>query len=682
MTISFETLRWTGARLGPDNPLPPLKLLAASRAGLQGETFPADAWHNLQLGELNTLLPYSEQNGYDRHREQLELPSAILENELMRVTVLPSLGGRVWSIHHKRTGRELLHTNTVIQPANLALRNAWFSGGIEWNIGMVGHSPHTMSPLFCAVAEDSTGHEVLRMWEYERIRQLAYCIDIWLEGELLLCAVNIENANPSEVPLYWWSNVAVPETPATRVLAPADDAIKIDYQGRYQLQALPRENGVDLSYPSNSSYASDYYFDLHHGAMPWVAALDERGAGIFQASTALLLGRKLFMWGSSRGGKRWQSFLAEPGSSYIEIQGGLCRTQLEYLGMPAGARWSWLEAYGLLEAEASSVHGVDWRTATAAAQESLASVVDAERLEDRHQRWREQPPVMVGEVKQHGSGWGVLEEERRRRNNEQPLSNLVQFPLRAIGNAAPWLRLLESGVFGGDAPTLTQHEWLPLLELATATEPAAQAERLLHLGLMEYARGEFAAAEAAWRASLNRRPSVLAARNLAVLLLNRGDTAGAVTELQRAWRSGGPERNLALELADALFTAGDFAGCVAFLAELPRDLQVDGRLQVMTARALLRFGHLDQVGVLLGPELVVADIREGESLLELAWSEYAVVRYAFDRGLPPQEALLEPALSEMPLPPHLDFRMHRRPVSFTAPLRAGEPVGEGLIAEP
>ncbi|WP_344841667.1 DUF5107 domain-containing protein [Nonomuraea dietziae] len=51
---------------------------------------------------------------------------------------MPGLGGRLWSLVELSTGRELLHRNPVIQPANLALRDAWFAGGVEWNLGTTG----------------------------------------------------------------------------------------------------------------------------------------------------------------------------------------------------------------------------------------------------------------------------------------------------------------------------------------------------------------------------------------------------------------------------------------------------------------------------------------------------------------------------------------------------------------
>ena len=50
-----------------------------------------------------------------------------------------------------------MHTGRAIQFANLALRNAWFAGGVEWNIGTRGHSPTTCSPCTPPSCTRTTG---------------------------------------------------------------------------------------------------------------------------------------------------------------------------------------------------------------------------------------------------------------------------------------------------------------------------------------------------------------------------------------------------------------------------------------------------------------------------------------------------------------------------------------------
>ena len=66
-------------------------------------------------------LPYRLQADYDRGREVRSFTAAVLENDRLIATFLPECGGRLWSLFHKPTNRELLYVNPVFQPGNLAL---------------------------------------------------------------------------------------------------------------------------------------------------------------------------------------------------------------------------------------------------------------------------------------------------------------------------------------------------------------------------------------------------------------------------------------------------------------------------------------------------------------------------------------------------------------------------------
>ena len=159
--------------------------------------------------------------------------------------------------------------------------------------------------------------------------------------------------------MYWWSNMAVPEAPDIRVIAPATEAFQFGYE-RLDVVPIPQSGGVDVSYPTHLKDACDFFFRLPDGQRRWITALDGAGRGLAQVSTDLLQGRKLFVWGMNPGGRRWQEFLSVPGQAYIEIQAGLPRTQMEYLHMPAKTEWAWTEAYGLLEADPAAIHSADW----------------------------------------------------------------------------------------------------------------------------------------------------------------------------------------------------------------------------------------------------------------------------------------------------------------------------------
>ena len=310
---------------------------------------------NIGYGRVGSVLPYLVQDGYGRDRRPAEHKVAVLENDVLRATFLLDLGGRLWSLVHKPTGRELLYRNPVFQPANLALRNAWFAGGVEWNIGTIGHSPTTCEPLHAARVLQPDGTPVLRMYEFERLREVVFQVDAWLpEGSpVLLVHVRIVNPNDAETPMYWWSNVAVPQADDVRVLAPADEAWQFAYDSATATGADPgpRRTGPHVHRPARPrppTTSSRSTTTSGAGSLRWTAAAPDwcRPPPTGSAAASSSCGEGAPAATTGRSGSR------SPVEEYLEIQAGLARTQLEHLPMPARASWSWVEAYGLLQSDA------------------------------------------------------------------------------------------------------------------------------------------------------------------------------------------------------------------------------------------------------------------------------------------------------------------------------------------
>ncbi len=88
----------------------------------------------IDYGWRETSYPYTQQNSYTEETEQ-EIEVAILENDYLYAEFLPTLGGRLWKLYDKKKSKDVLYTNDVIRFRNLSIRNAWFSGGVEWNGG-------------------------------------------------------------------------------------------------------------------------------------------------------------------------------------------------------------------------------------------------------------------------------------------------------------------------------------------------------------------------------------------------------------------------------------------------------------------------------------------------------------------------------------------------------------------
>lgn len=693
-TVRRTTVTLPAAALGAENPLPALRPLDEPHRLETGDRalLPADMARQLGYAPLRSVLPVRLRDGYGRDRTPTALDALVVENDRLRATVLPGLGGRLHSLVHKPTGRELLYRNPVFQPANFGLAGAWFSGGVEWNLGATGHCGHTCAPLHAARVPAPDGGQMLRMWEWERLRDLPFQIDMWLPdgSDFLLVGVRVRNPHDRTVPLYWWSNAAVPETEDTRVLAPADAAWHFDYTRALSRVPLPcpgapAADAPDITYTTRSAHAADYFFDMDPDGTTgmgtdsgagrgtgqcgrrWIAALDGAGDGLVQTSTDALRGRKLFLWGSGRGGRRWQEWLTEPGTGgYLEIQAGLARTQLEHSPMPADSAVSWVEAYGPLHADPAVVHGQDWAAARAEAAERLERALPRESVEAAHKAWlADGADNHPEDILATGTGWGALETERGGfRLPGTP------FPARTMGEAQkPWLELLVAGVFPAPAadappgPALVSPPWRDLLEAAD-TYPGNAWFRDYYLGIAQWAAGDRAQAVRSWECSLAARPSPWALRALAVADGEAGDPdraadhyLAAVDMLRASLRTGpgsgsgsnsgsdvgdapgsieplrAAQRALAAEAVSALLGAGRADDAARVLDQpaagtgTPFD---DGRFRLLRARTALAQGDPVRARAYFDDGFTVADLREGDEVLNETW--YAIAAQLTSSG--------------------------------------------------
>ncbi|GAA3026599.1 DUF5107 domain-containing protein [Streptomyces glomeratus] len=643
-TIRRDAMRLPAAALGPDNPLPPLRPPDdVHRIEDRGrENLPPDMARQLGCAPLRSLLPVRVRDGYGRARAPREIGTLVIENDRLRATVLPGLGGRVASLFHKPTGRELLYRNPVFQPACFALNGAWFSGGIEWNIGATGHTTLSCSPLHAARVTAPDGGEMLRLWEWERLRDLPFQVDLWLPqgSDFLYVGVRIRNPHDRPVPAYWWSNTAVPEE--CRVLAPAEEAYHFGYERRLHRVPVPSYGGVDRTYPANSVHPADWFYEVPDGRRRWIAALGQDGHGLVQTSTDVLRGRKLFVWGTGTGGRRWQEWLTEPGTGgYCEIQAGLARTQLEHIPLDAESEVAWLEAYGPLHAEREG----DWDRVVRAAGARLEACLPRERVEGAYAAWRPYADAEPGEVLAAGSGWGALEVLRM--GDKLPGT---PFEEGTLGDAqAPWLELLRTGSFpearraGPPGETLVAPHWRDMLETAPAL-PLTE----YHLGIAQWHAGDRAQAVRSWERALPLAPSLWPLlRCLAVADQEAGHRERAADRYAEAfddlcrerrddgetWMAAGAA--LGRETLEALLAVGRARDARAVWHRLHPVTRERGRFRLIEARLLLAEGDREAARAVFEEGFEVADLREGAETISELWAR----------------------LTDEPLPARYDFRM-------------------------
>ncbi|HEY3322714.1 MAG TPA: DUF5107 domain-containing protein [Planctomycetota bacterium] len=673
--LRIEDYRIPAADLGPENPLPSFRSPEVDRSAILEASITAEDRRYLGWRCGYRVLPHRMQDGYNRDKRPRAFRACVLENEILRATFLPELGARLVSLYHKPQKRELLDKNPVFQPANLALRNAWFSGGVEWNTSQLGHYYLTCSPVFAARVRGLQGEPALRVYEWDRVKCFPWQIDFHLPpgSPFLLTRARIVNPHDVEIPMYWWSNMAVPEAPGTRTLAPAQTGLTHVGKDTFGCVPLPQYKDLDLSYGTKVRGARECFFRIEGDQRRWVAALDTEGRGLVQTSTPRLRGRKVFYWGMTPGGRRWQEFLAAPGQAYLEIQAGLARTQFESIPMPARAEWTWAEAYGLLEADPAAVHA-DWTQAWKTADAALAKALPADALALFEREAAVSATRKPDEVLAAGSGWGALE-RRRAVVQKRPDPIPPEYELGAPGaDQAPWLELLEKGVLPQRAPEegpgqfMTQSEWEELLEESLRSGRSDHWLGWYHLGNMRMEEFDSTGAREAWNESLQRCRTGWALRNLAILdarqansvaLLGPEKTEPATFEscelLRQAWETGPRPVALAIECAQALLHTRQYEKLRQFITGLSPEHRANERLRLMGAWAALQAGALDEIEPLFSCDF--ATVREGEVALTDVWFAYHERRLAAAEKLPIDEALKQRVRRECPPPRQIDFRI-------------------------
>ncbi|MGN6159810.1 MAG: DUF5107 domain-containing protein [Devosia sp.] len=656
-TIRKQTIALPMARLGRPSKMPRYRFqqptpsrAAPPNLGLSEQ----ESRHGFNWGE-DSILPYQVTDDYDRNVQPGHLDCLVIENGLLRAVVAPSLGGRLLELEDLRTGRDLVFRNPVFQPANLAALNAWFSGGIEWNGLIPGHTPFTCAPVFAGMRETPRG-PVLRIYEFDRIVEATWQVDLFLPAGSAALFTHGRIVNPSDRPrlAYWWTNVAAPMTEGTRVLSPAEYSIEHIWPGNNLGRCdFPRADW-DASYPRNWENATSVFFRAPSAPRRFIMSVDRAGYGLGQTSTAEMVGRKFFYFGDAPGGQNWMDFLSRPREGkYLEIQSGIAPTQNQRFELGAGEELEWTEAFFSVQLDAGRAHDPDYGAAVSHAGMAVNAAVPADELARIDVFLREQARLPTDARYSFGAPWG----ERQEYLLGRPLAAGLDFAVEHEADAwddlargrtilAEHLRDIPDGIAVSDL-------WLERLRSSTG----AQGQTWLHPLLLAVAlldRGEKGAALVEVNRSLSVRPSWLGYRTKALLAANADEASDLY---RRAWAMGDAPPELAVEAATYLMSAGRSAELKSFVDTLPPAVRDHERIILARAVVAANDRQLDELERLLLSRQF-ATIREGETLLSDLWVRLRRGRIEAELGRTATAEEARADLRQHPLPRSLDLRMH------------------------
>ena len=278
----------------------------------------------------------------------------ILENDYLRVTVLPELGGRVYQMVFKPTGHNELYQNPVIKPTHWGppKQKWWLAvGGIEWCLPVDEHGYEWGEPWSWSVVTSTQGVTVT-LWDTTATDRLRARVDLFLPADRAVLAITprLENPTGSAISYKYWTNAMLAPGGANTVGADlrfvyGADRVTVHSSGDFAAGTVldwPVHNGRDYSRLGNWNRWLGF-FERPQAQADFVGVYDEAAdegiARVFPSD--VVRGSKGFGmgWADPIDWHEW----TDDGSTYVEVHGGVAPTFWDVAQLPAGAALSWTE---------------------------------------------------------------------------------------------------------------------------------------------------------------------------------------------------------------------------------------------------------------------------------------------------------------------------------------------------
>jgi len=259
--------------------------------------------------------------------------AVFLENEYLKIMILPELGGRVQMAYDKIKQRHFIYYNQVIKPALVGLTGPWISGGIEFNWPQ-HHRPSTFLPVDYTIENNADGSITVWVSENEKMFHQKGMAGFTLYPGKAYLEIKGRLYNPTPVPqtFLWWANPAVAVNDFYQSVFPPDVHAVFDH-GKRDVSTFPIATGtyykidysagVDISNYKNIPVPTSYM--AINSEFNFVGGYEnDTQAGVLHvANHHISPGKKQWTWGNGDFGKAWDRNLTDEDGSYIELMAGV-----------------------------------------------------------------------------------------------------------------------------------------------------------------------------------------------------------------------------------------------------------------------------------------------------------------------------------------------------------------------
>lgn len=284
-------------------------------------------------GSTGKIYPYPAVEAISDEKIDKTYQAVWLENEYIRVMILPELGGRIQRAYDKTNDYDFVYYNHVIKPALVGLTGPWISGGIEFNWPQ-HHRPTTYQPVDYMLKEQDDGSCTLYIHDVDQMYGTQMMAGFTLRPGKAYIEITgqLYNRTPMPQTFLWWANPAVPVNDHTQSIFPPDVHAVMDH-GKRDVSKFPIATGVYYKYDYSEGVDISRYKNIKvptsymaaKSKYDFVGGYDHRlRAGILHvASHHISPGKKQWTWGCGDFGKAWDRNLTDEDGPYIELMTGV-----------------------------------------------------------------------------------------------------------------------------------------------------------------------------------------------------------------------------------------------------------------------------------------------------------------------------------------------------------------------
>lgn len=307
-------------------------------------------------GSSGAVYPYPVIERVSDEKRDKPYRALFIENEYIKVMILPELGGRIQMAYDKVRQRHFVYYNQVIKPALVGLTGPWISGGIEFNWPQ-HHRPSTFLPTDYKIESNADGSVTVWCNEVERMFRTKGMQGFTLHPGKAYIEINVKvyNRTPFPQTFLWWANPAVVVNDGYHSVFPPDVHAVFDH-GKRDVSNFPAATGtyykqdysagVDISRYKNIPVPTSYMAVLSRFDFVGGYEEDARAGLLHVANHHVSPGKKQWTWGNGDFGVAWDRNLTDEDGPYIELMTGVYTdNQPDFSWLHPGEEKSWVQYF-------------------------------------------------------------------------------------------------------------------------------------------------------------------------------------------------------------------------------------------------------------------------------------------------------------------------------------------------